>query len=426
MWSALENAALRESLPSPLKPAQSIHDILIAGQLDRGRYNLHHLGRRRSKPYLLKQFYSIDTNAFLRWQNEARFIPLLPTEGYAWPCEEWRGGLITPFPEGLPIDEWLAQGGHPMQTRLEVAAMLAGQLARLHASGIAHRCLSPACVRIEKKGIVITDFGSARCEQWDDFWTDSSMSPNDATCASPESLKGEECGYGEDIHAFGAILYLLLAGKTAFNSIKLMLRPLFPGQIPPDKLSTTADVPDPIRALAAACMSLAPSDRPSMDEIARQMAHTCSHLTLDKKKISIPTGNASTKDKKKILVFVSDDNRSVPIFDTALKLAEAKPSVFLFVGLIPYNLPSGHTERFTGNLFKKMSQGLLRCRGASLAWSLRVLTSADPEKTAVDFVRQYRPDLILLGENGKRNKRTIRRGFHTHLAAENVRIHSVR
>nr|WP_321513784.1 protein kinase [uncultured Pseudodesulfovibrio sp.] len=426
MWSALENAALRESLPSPLETAQSIHGILIAGQLDRGRYNLHHLGRRRSKPYLLKQFYSVNTDAFLRWQNEARFIPLPPTPGYAWPCEEWRGGLIMPFPEGIPLDEWLTQGAHPVQTRLEVAAMFADQLARLHKSGIAHRGLSPACLRIGEDTTVISDFGTARCEHWDDFWTDSIMTPGDAACASPEALKGEECGYGDDVYAFGAILHLLLSGRTAFSSIKRFLRPLFPGQVPPDALPESPDIPAPARELASACMSYLPSDRPFMDEAADLLARTCGSPKRDTEVISIPSTNTSTKSKRRVLAFISDDNRAVPLFNTVLHMADTEPCVFLLVGLIPCNLPSGHTERFKGNLFRKMSQGLTRCRGADLTWSLRVLESADPEKTAVELVRQYGPDLILLGDTEKKNKRTMRRGFHAHLAAEGIRLHSVR
>jgi len=426
MWSALENVALRESLPSPLRTAQSVHDILIAGQLERGRYNLHHLGRRRSKPYLLKQFYSINTDAFLRWQNEARFLSLPPTRGYTWPCEEWRGGLISPFPEGIPLDEWLAQGAHPIQTRLKVAAMLASQVARLHASGIAHRNISPACIYIGKKETIITDFGSARCEQWDDFWTDSIMKPGDATCASPEFFKGDAYGYSEDVHAFGAILHLLLSGRTAFNSIKLMLRPLFPGQISPDALPETPDIPGPVRELAATCMSRTPADRPFMDDVASVLTRTCDLPKSDMEPISITTGNASTKGRQKVLVFIGDDSRSVQLFNTTLQLAEAEPAVFLFVGLIPCNLPSGHTERFKGSLFKKMGQGLMRCRDADLTWSLRVMECSDPEQTAVELVRQYSPDLILLGETGRENKRTLRRGFHAHLAEENVRLRSIR
>ncbi len=76
MWSALENMAFRESLPIPLETGRSIHDILVRSQLSRGRYNLHFQGMRGLKPYLFKQFYCLDTNAFLRWQNEARFIGL--------------------------------------------------------------------------------------------------------------------------------------------------------------------------------------------------------------------------------------------------------------------------------------------------------------------------------------------------------------
>lgn len=424
MWSALENIALRESLPKPLQPGQSVHDILVAGQLDRGRHNLHHLGRRRSQPYLLKQFYSINTDAFLRWQNEARFISLPQTSGYTWPCEEWRGGLIAPFPDGTPLDAWLGEDEYRLQDRLEIGAMLSLQVARLHASGIAHRGLSPSCIRIGDQGVSITDFGYARCDEWDDFWADSIMAPGDATCASPESLNGEDSAYNEDVHAFGAILHLLLSGKTPFGTIKMMLRPVMPKLVTPDALPETQSIPDTVRELVSACLSPTPSDRPFMDEAVSILAHACGQGRPPIEKIDIPPLDDSAADKNKVMVFVKDDNRAVSLFDATLRQAEDNPSVFLFVGLVPNNLPSGHAERFRGNMFKKLGQGLIRCRAAGVPWSLRVLENTDPERTAVELVRQYQPDQVYIGAS-EAGTSSLQQRFPQALASENIHIESI-
>lgn len=395
MWSALENIALRESLPAPLKAGASIHGILIAGQLDRGRYNLHHLGRRRSKPYLLKQFYSIDTNAFLRWQNEARFIDVPQTPGFIWPSEEWRGGLISPFPEGLPLDSWLDGNSLTVETRLRVATMLAHQIARLHTSGIAHRGLSPQCVRVENHSISITDFGYAECCEWDDFWTDSTMTPGDTTCASPESLRGQTHGSTEDVYAFGCILHLLLAGKTAFGAFKRKLRTIAPGHIPPDTLPDDVGIPDDVRELTSSCLAVESSRRPTMDMAASVLSSSIDQDIESEAPIPVPETDATIADKQKVMVFIKEADLAIRLIDDALQMAQKTPSILLFTGLIPNNLPSGHAERFKGGLFRKLGQGLTHCRATDLPWSLRILENVDPAKAEEALIQQYQPDQVL-------------------------------
>ena len=425
MWGALEKIAIRESLPAPLTAGESIHGILIARQLDRGWHNLHYLGRRRFKPYLLKQFYSVSTDAFFRWQNEARFIAVPHTEGFIWPCEEWRGGLISPFPEGVLLDSWLEKDAHSLEERLAVTSLLAHEIARLHSSGIAHRGLSPTCIRIEEQEVFITDFGYARCDEWDDLWTDSALPAGDKACVSPEMLRGEDGGFHEDVYAFGTILHLLLSGKTAFGFIKQVLRRVIPSHVAPDGIPKMTDVPHQVQELASACLSPNPSQRPTIDNAVSILDGFYGRESAKTENVSIPTDDTTGVNKRKVMVFIKDDNRAVSLFDAVLRKASKEPSVFLFIGLIPNNLPSGHAERFKGSLFKKLGQGLIRCRAKNLVWSLRVFENTDPERTALELVNQYQPDLILLGKSDKkRGKMAIRRGFQEVFASNDIQISS--
>lgn len=418
MWSALENIALRESLPIPLKAGESIHDILIAGQLDNGRHNLHHLGQRRSKQYLLKQFYSINSNAFLRWQNETRFINVPQTPGYTWPSEEWRGGVISPLPEGLFLDDWLEESPPGPHQRLAIAAQLASRIASLHAAGIAHRGLSPKTIRFNGAEINITDFGYARCDEWDDFWTDSILEPDDKSCASPEFLRGEGCCYTEDVHAFGAILHLLLSGRSAFSAMKQMLRPTFPNLISPDHLPKDTVFPQLVHELVSACLAPSPDERPLMADVATRLGEVA-EVDTEITSIEIPQ-HTTAEGTEKVMVFINDDDRAVPLFDASLRHAAQTPSLFLFVGLIPHNLPSGHTERFQGTLLRKLGKGLLRSRAADLQWSLRVLDQTDPGRTAMELVDQYQPDRIFIGTSSKTE--SPRKGFPNYLKSESDKI----
>ncbi|WP_319467340.1 protein kinase [uncultured Pseudodesulfovibrio sp.] len=397
MWSALENMAFRESLPIPLETGRSIHDILVRYQLSQGRYNLYFQGMRGLKPYLFKQFYCLDTNAFLRWQNEARFIDLPQTPGYIWPCEEWRGGLISPFKEGLQLDQWLETTQPSLQVRLRKAAQLIQRIACLHRSGIQHRNLSPANIWINDETLFISNFGTARCDKWDDFWVDSVLPVAvDTTYASPESLQGKTCDQSHDMYAFGSLLHLLLTGKPPFGRVKHLLRQVAPGSIKPTPSLSTNEVPTLIQKLATASLAIDPSDRPTAMEAARELSdYGETHCT--KGKVGFPM-NGSHKNKQKILVFIKDDERAVPLFDSAMQQAENEQSQFLFVGLIPDNLPSGHKERFMGRLYRKLGNGLMRCRQHRLSWSLRLFENTVPERTARNLIEQYWPDQIFLGQ----------------------------
>lgn len=419
MWSALENIALRESLPLPLEAGDSVHDVLIAGQLDRGKNHLHHLGRRRSRPYLIKQFYSVDTDAFLRWQNETRFIDLPETPGYVWPCEEWRGGVISPFPDGVDLVRWLEDNDPSPHVRLAAAVRIAALVARLHRSGIIHRALSPTSVLTSGLSVLLTDFGFSRCEGWDDFWSDATPSTCDPNYASPELLRGSHCGTAEDVYAFGALLHLLLTGHDAFSALRQRLRPLFPGYVTPSPISQHVPIPPSVRELASACTAPRCAQRPTMDEVATLLAETGQVPLPDLDPIPVPRPTASPRRRQRIMVFVKDDDRAIPLFEAALARATQTPAMLLFIGLVPHHLPSGHLERFKGTLFKKMRQGLMQTRAAGHPWSLRVFDNTDPERAALELVRLYRPDHILVGASQHGGARSLRHGFQTTLAESN-------
>lgn len=426
MWSALENMALRESLPKSLQAGDTVHDILVANQINRGRHNLHHLGRRRSRPFILKQFFSLNIDAFLRWQNEARFTALPQTEVCTWPVEEWRGGTIAPFAGGRPLEFWLDQDEVAMDDRLSVAYGLALAVASLHKAGITHRNLTPSTIHINESGVLITDFGTAQYDQWDDFWTDSILTPEDIGCASPEFLCGEIHRCAEDVHAFGVLLHLILSGSTPFGTIRKLFRPLLPGHVPPSALPTETGIPGQLRALTEACLSPTSTDRPTMDEAILALAPFSTTPLQLLPEILPPIDEATPTERNRVMCFITDHSGSLAVFDEALRIAKDAPSIFLFVGLIPGNLPSGHAERYRGKLFRKMGQGLMRCREANLSWSLRMMESMVPEKTGLELARQYRPDTAFLVGSRKEKNSFQRKEFIENLAALGIKAASIR
>ncbi len=103
-----------------------------------------------------------------------------------------------------------------------------------------------------------------------------------------------------------------------------------------------------------------------MKEVAKRLAQTAGANPQKREGVSLPSTNESLAGKDKVMVFIKDDRHAISLFDAVLATAKTKPSAFLFVGLIPNNLPSGHTERFKGRVFRKLGQGLLRCREAGI------------------------------------------------------------
>ena len=437
MWAALENAGVRISLPVPLVHGDRVKGIFVDGQTGQGRHTIRLRGRRHSQVFQLKQFYSLDIDAFLRWQNEARLIGLAPQPGFVWPCEEWRGGLVTPMPCGLRLGGWLKRKKPDMDARLGAGAALARALVRLHGMGIAHRGLTPMTVLVngagnvggmnatstlgetgngtargvaaqdehsgsrpgQDMGVTLMDFGCALIEGRDDLWADTALSATHLGYASTQRLDCEDVGYGEDVYGFGALLHLLLSGRPPFGFAPRLLRYLAPYRITPRRLPRSCAAPGGVQPLAAACMEHDPANRPTLAEATAAMAaygggaENAPFASGEGIKQSDPIHGRSH-----VMVFIKDDTRAHRLFDAVLDTAQREPSAFLFVGMIPATLTSGHTQRFTGGLFRKLAQGLLRCRKAGIPWSLRLMPHPDPPQAARHFIQIYAPDRIYLGE----------------------------
>ena len=425
MWAALENAGVRISLPLPLVHGDRVKGIFVDGQTAQDRHTIRLRGRRHSQSFQLKQFYSLDINAFLRWQNEARFIGLAPQPGFVWPCEEWRGGLVTPMPRGLRLGGWLKRDKPDMDARLATGAALARALERLHGLGVAHRGLTPMTVLVHDAGndermnaplpdggtakgagmdmgVTLMDFGCALLHGKDDLWADTALAATHLGYASTERLDCEDAGYEEDVYGFGALLHLLLADSPPFGFGSRLLRYLAPYRFSPRRLPRSCAAPKEVQALAAACMEHHAANRPAMAEAKATMAAYGGDAE------NAAPGNGGGIDpsdhsdqasgRSHVMVFVKDDTRAHRLFDAVLETAKREPSAFLFVGMIPATLTSGHTQRFTGGLFRKLAQGLLRCRKAGVPWSLRLMPHPDPPQAARHFIEIYAPDRIYLGE----------------------------
>jgi serine/threonine protein kinase/formylglycine-generating enzyme required for sulfatase activity len=193
---------------------------------------------------------------------------------------ERRPYLVLEYVDGGTLQDCL------QLTRLEPrrAAQLTEQLARAvhhaHLQGVIHRDLKPANVllqedkRPEAAGSFIpkiADFGLARSLHIGPVLTVTGLVAGTPNYMAPEQARGEKnLGPGVDIHALGAMLYEMLAGRPPFDAATVMetLRATIDIEAPrPSTLRP--GVPADLETICLKCLEKEPARRyPSAEALA--------------------------------------------------------------------------------------------------------------------------------------------------------------
>jgi Tol biopolymer transport system component/aminoglycoside phosphotransferase (APT) family kinase protein len=174
--------------------------------------------------------------------------------------------LVMELVEGETLTRVLEKGSLPVNVALRHAAQIADALAAAHARGIVHRDLKPGNVMITSSGLVkVLDFGLAK--RISEPSTDGSTTTMGLTQAgtaigtpaymAPEQAQGQPVDKRADVWAFGAILYELLTGHSAFkgDSVHATLAAVLAKE--PD----VNEVPWRVRRLLRACLKKDPQER---------------------------------------------------------------------------------------------------------------------------------------------------------------------
>jgi two-component system LytT family response regulator len=130
---------------------------------------------------------------------------------------------------GTSLSVLLAREPFSAHRALDLALQIADALAEAHLHGVVHRDLKPSNVMVTDSGRArIIDFGLAKrmrslrevdidaeTSQWDD--TDPGRIVGTAAYMSPEQVRGRRVDPRSDVFSFGALLFELLCGQTAFR-----------------------------------------------------------------------------------------------------------------------------------------------------------------------------------------------------------------
>src|SRR5262245_16208646 len=162
-----------------------------------------------------------------RFEQEARAIAAL---NHPHVCQIHDIGpdyLVLEFVEGTPV-----RGPLPADEVVRLALQMASALEDAHARGICHRDLKPDNILLTRKGTIkLLDFGIAKLTTTGGDRTQDPTQAQTMTSGvvgtplymSPEQAEGAPIDARSDVFSLGAVLYELLTGRRAFDSLAAVL-----------------------------------------------------------------------------------------------------------------------------------------------------------------------------------------------------------
>jgi len=179
--------------------------------------------------------FAKDPDRVARFQREAKLLASLNHSNIAaiHGLEESGGVqfLVLELVEGETLAERLKRGAIPVEESLKLSLQIAEALEAAHEKGVIHRDLKPANIKVTPDGKVkVLDFGLAKAFAGEQAELNLSNSPTLSNAAtqqgvilgtaaymSPEQARAKYVDKRADIWAFGAVLFEMLTGHTAFS-----------------------------------------------------------------------------------------------------------------------------------------------------------------------------------------------------------------
>ncbi len=217
-----------------------------------------------------------------RFEREAKTISQLSHPHICALYDVGREGeteyLVMELLEGETLSDRLAKGPLPLEQTLRYGTEIADALDKAHRQGIVHRDLKPGNVMLTKSGVKLLDFGLAKAlispggrggvgEGLTSQPTQAKVTQEGTILGTfqymaPEQLEGKEADARSDIFAFGAVLYEMATGKTAFSGAsRASLITAIMSEDPPVISSVQRMSPAALDRVVKTCLAKDPDDR---------------------------------------------------------------------------------------------------------------------------------------------------------------------
>lgn len=187
--------------------------------------------------------------------------------------------IVMEHVAGGSLSDRIRSGPLSIEEACTIGAQVAQGMAAAHAAGIVHGDLKPDNILLTESGEAkITDFGLARREAPDSSanatltWEENAAGGASGTPAymAPELMEGAQSSAASDVFALGAVLYEMFTGRkvVAGNSVLEVFQNI--RSLDADRVAQ--DVPAAQREVVRRALQLAPRERPSMVQIAEELA----------------------------------------------------------------------------------------------------------------------------------------------------------
>jgi len=228
-----------------------------------------------------------------RFEREARVVSQLQHPNicvlHDIGCEHGTDYLVMEFLDGESLSQRLRRGPLAVPELLKIAIEIADALNRAHRAGIVHRDLKPGNVMLTRTGAKLLDFGLAKPASMGaaavaGAASQSGLNPAVTQSAvpvspasplsnagavigtvqymSPEQIQGLEADARSDIFAFGAMLFEMATGDTAFKG---KTQASLVGQIlavdPPAVTTLQPSLPAGLARVVQVCLQKDPEER---------------------------------------------------------------------------------------------------------------------------------------------------------------------
>ena len=215
--------------------------------------------------------------------------------------------LVMELLDGGTLADRLSKGALPLDQALTIAIAIASALDSAHRAGIVHRDLKPGTVMLTKAGAKLLDFGLAKATgvvrgfspavaggPEGPHYTPTALPTTPANLTAqgtilgtfqymaPEQLEGRDADTRTDIFAFGAVVYEMLTGHTAFEGkSQASLIGAIMHAMPPPIAASQPLAPASLDHVVRRCLAKEPDERwQSASDVMRELkwiAESASH-----------------------------------------------------------------------------------------------------------------------------------------------------
>lgn len=206
-------------------------DLQLIGQGGGGKV-YRALDQKLNKEVALKVLRtSVSSRDIVRFQQEAKILSRLDNQFIVRVLDFEHSDddefyIVMEFVDGSMIDNLLKKSGpFPLEDSIRYAVQLCSALQHAHAQGVVHRDLKPSNVMVDQqKNVRILDFGIAKLlhDQFDTL-TRTNAAIGTPLYMSPEQVRAENADERTDIYGLGLLLYMMLTGRTPFDSDQMIV-----------------------------------------------------------------------------------------------------------------------------------------------------------------------------------------------------------